>query len=54
MVDGAQIMEGLQRHEKNLDGSHKSSVLIQHDGVKYIDNTSLLRTKDTSFTFQVQ
>lgn len=39
---------------KNSDGSHKLSVLIQQGGIKYFDNTSLLRTEDTSFTFQVQ
>lgn len=37
---------------RNLDGSHKASVLIQHDGAKYFDNTSLFRTKDTPSPFK--
>lgn len=34
---------------RNLDGSYKSFILIQQDddGVKYSDNTTLLRTKYT-------
>lgn len=37
---------------RNLDGSHKPFVLIQHDGAKCFGNTSLFTTKDTVSPFK--